>query len=449
MSYDKEKFAETNEEVKVLSTEERERILLAQLLNNEKIFIKGIAYLKKEFFESKINKLIIDFMKKYYDKYKSIPSEDIILVELDLSEKYYDWLSVKKPWIDEYLEDYLNSFIRNMSMKMAIEESIELLEKEDYGLIEKKIKDAVNVDLDTNIGVTIEPDRESFEKIFEMLTSKELTIPTGWENVDEIIDGGVTIPSLNYLLAKSGGGKSIGLINLAWNYVKQGRDVVYISLELKEEKIIKRFMVHSTKIPTYKLGESKAEIYNHIKNYQKKEYGRFTVQFYHPNTLNAMKLELYVKNYIQKYNRTPILVVDYAGLMIPNVKNWNGLFEKDKYVSEELRGVAILFNTVIWTADQYNRCIALNEEIETPKGKMPIKNVKVGDKILGLNNEWRNVLAVTKPEKQEVYEIKLKSGKSIKVSARHLFPKIVNGKIVEDNILSSLKVGDKLIVKKE
>lgn len=241
---------------------------------------------------------------------------------------------------------------------------------------------------------------------------------------------------------------SIGLVNLAWNYIQMKRDVVYISLELKEEKIMKRYITHSTKIPTYKIPESEVEIYNHLRKCNDKGYGRFTVHFYQPNSLTSMKLELFIRNYVQKYDVVPIIILDYAGLMIPNGKGWQGMFERDKYVSEELRGVATTFDTIVWTADQYNRCIAFGEQVETPNGMKNIEDVVVGDLVLGTNNEFRTVLAVTEPEEQEVYEITLKSGKTLKVSSRHIFPKVLeNGKQVEDCINSGLSIGDKLIIK--
>jgi replicative DNA helicase len=432
---------------KVIDIEDKERLLLAQLLNNSEMFIKAIAYLDKDFFETKINKLIVEFMAEYYELYKSVPPADAILIELNLDDTRSDWLDIGQEWPSAYLEDFLNSFIKNMSMKGAIEDSIELLEVEDYGTIEKKIKDAVSVDIDTTLGVTVDSSKDSFRELFGMLTSTETTIPTGWENVDHELEGGVTIPSLNYLLAKSGGGKSIGLVNLSWNYIQQGKDVVYISLELKEAKIMKRYITHSAKIPTHEIPNKEMEIYNHLKKCDEKGYGRFTVQFYQPNSLSAIKLELFVRNYIQKYGTTPVLIVDYAGLMIPNGKGWQGMFERDKYVSEELRGVATLFDTIVWTADQYNRCIAFGEKVETPEGQKNIEDVIVGDLVLGTNNEWRTVTAVSPVEEQEVYEITTKSGKTIQVSARHIFPKEIDDRIIEDSISCSLQIGDMIYVK--
>jgi len=193
----------------LVDLEERERILLAQLLNNDQLFIKAIAFLEKDFFESKINKLIVEFIKEYYEKYKSIPPEDAVLLELGMDDTKSDWLDIKKQWPNDYLEDYLNAFIKNMSMKAAIEDSIDLLSEEDYGTIEKKIKDAVNVDIDVKLGITIDNDKDSFRELFDMITSEEMTIPTGWSNLDKKLEGGVNVPSLNFLLGKSGGGKCL------------------------------------------------------------------------------------------------------------------------------------------------------------------------------------------------------------------------------------------------
>lgn len=242
---------------------------------------------------------------------------------------------------------------------------------------------------------------------------------------------------------------SVGLINLSWNYIQQGRDVLYVSLELKEAKIMKRYITHSTKIPMHEIPNRESDIFLHLRKCEEKGYGRFTVEFFQPNTLNAMKLELFVRNYIQHYGTVPIIIVDYAGLMVPNGKGWQGMFERDKYVSEELRGVATLHDTVCWTADQYNRCLAFGETVETPNGKKNIEDVEIGDLVLGTNNEYRTVLDVTEPEEQECYEITLQSGKTIVCSARHIFPKDVDGKIVEDNILTSLVVGDKVYIKED
>jgi len=143
---------------------------------------------------------------------------------------------------------------------------------------------------------------------------------------------------------------SVALINLSWNYIQQGKDVIYISLELKESKIMKRYITHATKIHGNEIPKKEKEIFRHLQSCDTKGFGRFTTHFYQPNSLTSMKLELFVRNYIQKYGTTPIIIVDYAGLMIPNGKGWQGMFERDKYVSEELRGVATLYNTVVWTA---------------------------------------------------------------------------------------------------
>lgn len=244
---------------------------------------------------------------------------------------------------------------------------------------------------------------------------------------------------------------SVGLINLSWNYVKMGKDVIYISLELKEEKIMKRYICHSAGIPVKNIPDSEMEIYNHLKKCDARGYGRFTTHFYQPNTLSAMKLELFVRNYVQMYGVVPIIILDYAGLMTPNGKTWQGMFEKDKYVSEELRGVATLFDTVVWTADQFNRSIFIDEKVQTDRGIINFGDITTEDRVLTHSKRMAPVRTVHDKQDQECYEITLKSGKRIICSGKHMFPKVdprkehtlFNEKII-DNINTSLKVGDNL-----
>jgi len=422
--------------------ENKERMLINQLLHNQQLFEKALVYLDETYFDATINKQIIKIIRKYYQKYKKIPEPDLVFFELNYDKIDENWFKIDNIWSYEYLEEYLNEYIKNMSMKLAIEDSIEDLEKADFGSIEKRIKKALEIDLNSEIGLTI--DVENFNEIYNILTSKEQLLSTGWANVDKHLGGGVNKPSLNYLLASSGGGKSVGLINLSWNYVQMNEDVLYISLELKEEKILKRYFTHAAKIKYYEFKDKEIELLKFVKKHKK--LGRFTVQFHQPNSLNSMKLELIIRQYIQKYDKKPVVIVDYAGLMIPNSKKWEGLFEKDKYISEELRGVALLYDIVIWSADQYNRCIYVNEKVINDKNEqISIKDIKIGDKILGKNG-YVIVKAKTKPKKQRTFKITLEDGRSIIVSENHMFPKDVNGKIIMDNVANTLKKGDYLYV---
>jgi archaellum biogenesis ATPase FlaH len=432
---------------KTISIEEKERILLTQLLKNEEVFIKTIPFIKPDYFEGNINRIIANYMIEYYEEYKVVPKKEELLALVDV-EIPYDYLDTDYEWNSEFLKDFVNEFIKNMSVKKAIEESIELLEKGDYGLIEKKIKEAVEIDIDVSLGTSIGEDiSEDVELISTILEEKEQVLPTGWANLDMALYGGVNVPSMNIIVAKSGGGKSVALTNLADLYRRMGHDVVYISLELKEQKIIKRFLSVATNIPQYELKNRLPEIKMKMKEWKEKGYGKFTVQFFNPNTLNALKLELYIRNYVARYKKVPIIIVDYIDLMTPNRRNWQGLFEKDKFVSEELRGVAMMFDTIVWTATQFNRCVDVNSMVRTKNGMKKIKDIEIGEYVLGSNNEWRIVKNKSNIEKQKVYKIKTKNGKELIVSGRHLIPVIVNGKIKYKSVFNSLEKGDKVIVK--
>ena len=387
-------------------------------------------------------------MIEYYEEYKVVPKKEELMALIDV-EIPYDYLDTDYEWNEEFLKDFINEFIKNMSVKKAIEESIELLEKGDYGLIEKKIKEAVEIDIDVSLGTSIGDDiSDDVKLISTILEEKEQVLPTGWANLDMALYGGVNVPSMNIIVAKSGGGKSVALTNLADLYRKMGHDVVYISLELKEQKIIKRFLSVATNIPQFELKNRLPEIKMKMKEWKEKGYGKFTVQFFNPNTLNALKLELYIRNYIARYKKVPVIILDYIDLMTPNRRNWQGLFEKDKFVSEELRGVAMMFDTIVWTATQFNRCVDINSNVITKEGVKKIKDVKIGEQVLGSNNEWRVIQNKSKIEKQKVYKIKTKNGKKIIVSGKHLIPVVENGKIKYKSIYNTLSEGDKIIIKK-
>ena len=239
---------------------------------------------------------------------------------------------------------------------------------------------------------------------------------------------------------------SISLVNLAANYVKMGLNVVYVTLELSEKKVLKRFISHFLRKPAKDISNNMHEIYNILKDLASNRYGKFIIKYFPPNSLNSASLESYLRDVQKQIGPLKILIVDYAGLMVPNDKNWNGLFERDKYVSEELRSIAVKNeDMVIYTADQFNRCIYIEENVITKNGIKKIKDIEVGDEIK--NNEgYVKVLKKFPIKKQKVYKITLEDGKEIIVSEKHVFPKLLNNNIVNDNIATSLKVGDELII---
>jgi len=238
----------------------------------------------------------------------------------------------------------------------------------------------------------------------------------------------------------SGAGKSLFLANLAVNFVMSGLNVIYLTHELSEELV-------SMRIDSMVTGIASRDIFKQIDDVEakvrvtSKRAGSLQVK-YMPSGKTANDIRSYLKEYQIKTGKKPdVLLDDYLDLLMPMGKKISAenLFIKDKYVSEELRNLAVEQNCILVTAAQLNRCLTLDTRVEINGDPRPISDVKVGDQ-LSSNNGSVTVEEVLPIIRQPVYEIKLKSGKTIKCSGKHLFQTPDGLR----NIENGLQPGDKL-----
>jgi hypothetical protein len=243
----------------------------------------------------------------------------------------------------------------------------------------------------------------------------------------------------------SGAGKSLFLANLGVNWALLGMNVLYLTFELSENLVSMRVDSMVTGISTKDVFKSIDDVVLKVKMIGKKS-GAFQVK-YMPSGKNANDIRSFLKEYeIKTGRRVDVLLIDYLDLMMPvGVKiSPSDLFVKDKYVSEELRNLAMELNTVFVTASQLNRCLTLDTEVEIKdKGRVKISDVEVNDLIL-TNTGYNTVVNKFPVTKQKVYQIKTRSGKIIRCSAEHIFP-TAGG---EKKISTGLSVGDILYQKR-
>lgn len=238
----------------------------------------------------------------------------------------------------------------------------------------------------------------------------------------------------------SGGGKSLFLANLGVNWALAGLNVLYLTFELSEPLVSMRIDSMTTGVSSREIFKNLDEVELKVKMLQKRS-GHMQVK-YMPSGKNCNDIRAYLKEYQVKTGVKPdVLLIDYLDLMMPmNVKvSPSDLFIKDKYVSEELRNLAMETQCITVTASQLNRCLTLDTLIVCNGIVQPIANVKMGDILLS-NNEPVIVTEILPITKQAVYKITLKSGKTIKCSSKHLFP---TSKGLE-SINNGLSVGSKL-----
>lgn len=322
---------------------------------------------------------IAKFIKEYSEEYKVLPEVDQVNSKFDVKLKSAKDLD---PSHFSWLLDEFESFSRHKSLERAILESADLLEKGDYGPVEEKIKDAVNIGLTRDMGTDYFEDPKAR---LEALKNSNGQVSTGWQNIDKKLFGGFNRGELNIFAGGSGAGKSLFLQNLAVNWASAGLNCCYISFELSEMLVAMRLDAMMTNIPTRKIFPEIDNVEMKVKLVAKKA-GNLQIK-YLPSGSTVLDIKTYLKELeLKTKKKIDCILIDYLDLMMPKSKRVSpaDLFIKDKYVSEELRNLATEKSLLMATASQLNR--ASVEEIEFDHSHIAggLSKVQTADNVFGI-----------------------------------------------------------------
>jgi len=401
-----------------------------------------------DYFESEANQWIIKTIKNYYSVYKTNPTAEVFKKELDketdenFKEEIIKKLKEASDYSDatdlKYIKDTFIEFCINQHYKISIYKAVDLLEDKKYDDIRKMFDDASKVGQNKHLGLNLL--RQDVKEVFEKM--KRNCIPTPWDVINDITDGGSAGGELHIAVGGPGGGKTWTLCSVGAAAVKAGLRVNHYTLELSEIMVAKRYYSIMTGIPSHDLPYSIDEIEKRITALSNKG-GEFLITEYPTKGASINTLRSHISKCINFGMKPDLVIVDYGDLLrAPK-------FYKDKRLEignifEELRGLAGEFKVPVWTASQANRCHHINDIVITENGPINIGNINVGDKIL-THKGYKLVKYKSDIIKQPIYEIKLKSGKYIRVSAEHKFPTQYNQ---IKSISTGLNIGDKLFTKK-
>jgi archaellum biogenesis ATPase FlaH len=354
-----------------------QKLYLEMFLSDAESFSRCQNIFEPENFDQKLQETAT-FIAKYVDEYRIIPDVSIVnascgkdLQTVALPKENYDWL----------LNEFEN-FSRHKSLERAIINSADLLEKGDYGPVEKLIKDAIQISLNKDLGTDyFEDPRARLSK----LKDGNGQISTGWPSIDKKLYGGFNRGELNIFCAGSGGGKSLFLANLGVNWALQGLNVLYLTFELSEGLVSMRLDSMMTGITTRDIFRNIDDVEIKVKMIGKKA-GDLQVK-YMPSGKNCNDIRAYIKEYQVKTGRKlDVILIDYLDLMMPlSVKvSPSDLFVKDKYVSEEIRNLAMETQCITVTASQLNRSAV--EEIEFDHSHISggLSKIMTADNVIGI-----------------------------------------------------------------
>jgi len=355
-----------------------QKVYLEMFLTDAESFVRCQSVFDPKTFDKRLQPAA-EFLAKYVEEHNALPTFAIInaatkcnLIDPGtLEENHYDWL----------LQEF-ETFSRHRALEAAILQSADLLEKGEYGPVEDLIKRAVQIGLQKDLGTDYWQDPR---KRLSAIKDTNGQVSTGWPSVDRKLFGGFNRGELNIFAGGSGSGKSLFLANLGVNWALAGLNVLYLTFELSENLVSMRIDSMVTDIPTRDIFKSLDDVEMRVKMIGKKS-GAIQVK-YMPTGKNANDLRSYIKEYeIKTKRKLDVILVDYLDLMMPIAKKISAenLFVKDKYVSEELRDLAMELGCVFVTASQLNR--ASVEEIEFDHSHISggISKINTADNLFGI-----------------------------------------------------------------
>jgi archaellum biogenesis ATPase FlaH len=355
-----------------------QKLYLEMFLADAESFVRCQNIFDPDNFDRRLNP-VAKYLKEYAEKYKILPDLSIVKAScgIDLEDvsfvpkENYEWL------LDEF-----EKFSRHKSLERAILASADMLERGEYGPVEKMIKDAVQISLSKDMGT------DYFANPRErLLTLKENNgqISSGWRDFDAKLFGGLNRGELTIFAGGSGAGKSLFLQNLAVNFSTAGLNVLLITLELSEQ-------LTSMRMDSMLTGISSREIFKNLEDVEikvkvaGKKSGNIQVK-YMPSGKTVNDFRAYIKEYsIRKGFLPDILLVDYLDLLLPvSVKvSAENLFIKDKYVSEELRNLSMELGCVCVTCSQLNRSSVEEVEFDHSHISGGISKIQTADNVIGI-----------------------------------------------------------------
>ena len=358
-----------------------EEIILTNLINNEKFCRKALPHIKSEYFDNQ-EKAVYDLIVNFISKYNKLPTSNVLLIELqnseysnrsDVNEIFQTITNLEQPdkSDEEWLVESTETWCKDRAVHNAVMESISIIDgksaDKSEGIIPEILSKALSVTFDTAVGHDYIGDADSR---FDFYNRDEEKLPFDLTMFNEITGGGLPNKTLNIILAGTGVGKSLAMCHLAADGISQGKNVLYITMEMAEERIAERIDANLFDVRIDQLDTLSRENFNSkIKKVSDKVKGQLIIKEYptagaHVGHFRALLTELKMK----KQFEPDVIFIDYLNICASSrIKGLSGgvnTYSLIKSIAEEVRGLAVEFNVPIWSATQVTRSGFNNSDVD-------------------------------------------------------------------------------------
>ena len=337
--------------------------VLSSLLTHKEFLVNIHDIISEEYFDNPAIKWCVDEVLKYFDKYNTVPTLEILKIELQKLENEVLQISIKEQlkqaYISsdadlKYVQEEFTNFCKNQQLKKALLASVDLLKAGDFDGIRFIVDNALKSGNDKNLGHEYVKDIE--ERYRENSRS---VIPTPWDLINNLLQGGLGSGDFGLIFGNPGGGKSWSLVALGGFAIKLGYNVIHYTLELGEDYVGKRYDAFFTKIPVNIIDQHRDKVEAVIPQLP----GQLIIKEFPIGKATVSTLESHIGKCVDMGVKPDLIIIDYVDLLSSKRKNRERKEEIDD-IYTSTKGLARQLQIPIWSVSQVNRAGAQDTVIE-------------------------------------------------------------------------------------
>lgn len=374
---------------------------IASLLSDKQFLDQIMDVLRPEFFDTETDRMLVSQIMSHYDQFRIFPTIDAFKVYLTkvesdaikiaLKNRLKEiFMYVKKPPTDmDFVKEEFLGFCKNQKLKTAILESVTLLERGEYETIMNKVVEAVNAGTDRNIGHVF------MESVEERMTQvARNTVSTGWEVIDDIMDGGLGPGELGVIVAPAGIGKSWVLVSLGGVAVRKGLFVVHVTLELSERYTGLRYDSFFSGMPVSVIKDNQVNK-DKLRAMIETLKGDLIIKNYPTKSVTVSTISALLDRIQILRGKPDLVIVDYADILMGSRGYGDVRHLELGGIYEELRALAGTYEIPIWTASQANRSSLEEDIIQADKVAESYNKVMIADFIASVSRKINDKISNT------------------------------------------------------
>ena len=363
--------------------------VISSLLSHKDFLINIHDIISEEYWDNPSHKWIIKEIMRYYDKYHTTPSMEILKVELQKVKNDVLKISIKEQLklayeaSDEdleYVQEEFSTFCKNQQLKKALLSSVDLLNAGDFDGIKFLVESALKSGQDKNVGHEYNKDIES-----RFREDARTVIPSPWERINDLMQGGLGNGDFGLIFGNPGGGKSWSLVALGGYAVRMGYNVLHYTLELGEAYVGRRYDAFFSQIPVDTILKNREKVEEVITQLP----GELIIKEFPTGRATISTIESHIRKVTELGIKPDMIIIDYVDLLSTKKRTSDRKGEIDD-IYTSTKGLARELDVPIWSVSQVNRAGAKDDVIEGDKAAGSYDKIMITDFCMSLSRKAKD-----------------------------------------------------------